>query len=117
MASNGLTRATQEIVEVSFLHATKEFEVEKLSFKEAIDAQKPFAAATREFMSRMGIKGHGSKEGIMFFNGKLLEFNEDKVIYFFFVCMHFAHSLQPWVHTLMPHLAEQTRIVQKMVSA
>ncbi|KAG0997777.1 hypothetical protein G6F28_002581 [Rhizopus arrhizus] len=98
MASNGLTRATQEIVEVSFLHATKEFEVEKLSFKEAIDAQKPFAAATREFMSRMGIKGHGSKEGIMFFNGKLLEFNEDK----------------PWVHTLMPHLAEQTRIVQKM---
>ncbi|CAO3699789.1 unnamed protein product [Rhizopus stolonifer] len=100
MVSNGLTRATDEVVEVAFNHilsSSNDLE-QKLSLGEVNELHKPFMDATRSFITRMGIKKHNPKEGTMFFNGKLLEYSEEK----------------PWVHTLMPHLNEQTRIVQAM---
>lgn len=50
-------------------------------------------------MQRMGITELGAQDGIMFINGKLLEFNEER----------------PWIQVLMPALHEITRNLQKMV--
>lgn len=81
MVSNGLTRATDEVVEIAFNHilsSSNDLE-QKLSLGEVNELHKPFTDATRSFITRMGIKEHNPKEGAMFFNGKLLEYSEEKV--------------------------------------
>jgi hypothetical protein len=51
----------------------------KKGFKEALATQDLFAKASYDFLKRMGIDGLGSENGLMFLNGKLLEFSEEKV--------------------------------------
>jgi len=40
--------------------------------------------ASRDFLNRMGITEFKADNGVMFMNGKLLEFSEEKVRAFFF---------------------------------
>ncbi|KAI8639247.1 UDP-glucose:glycoprotein glucosyltransferase-domain-containing protein [Parasitella parasitica] len=71
----------------------------KTSFEEALTTQDAYTQASSSFLKRMGITELGAQDGIMFINGKLLEFSEER----------------PWVQVLMPALHEITREIQKMV--
>jgi UDP-glucose:glycoprotein glucosyltransferase len=44
-----------------------------------LETQEAFTVASRDFLNRMGIDELNSNNGIMFMNGKLLEFSEEKV--------------------------------------
>ncbi|KAG1175838.1 hypothetical protein G6F70_003865 [Rhizopus microsporus] len=96
-SSNGLDRATTEMIERAF-NGHMSISHENLNSEQVIDQSQAFITATRQFMKRMGISQLKPNEGIMFMNGKLLEFDEER----------------PWIHSLMPHLTEQTRFIQTM---
>ncbi|KAI9283208.1 UDP-glucose:glycoprotein glucosyltransferase-domain-containing protein [Sporodiniella umbellata] len=100
VSAQGLERATDQAVKVAFDHIVSAVEdlKGKTTLEEALKWSEPFLDATSLFLSRMAIREYNPKDGIMFFNGKLLEFSEEK----------------PWIHSLMPHLNEQTRKVQTM---
>ncbi|CEP14268.1 hypothetical protein [Parasitella parasitica] len=71
----------------------------KTSFEEALATQDAYTQASSSFLKRMQIAELGPQDGVMFINGKLLEFNEER----------------PWVQVLMPALHEITREIQRMV--
>lgn len=74
---------TEEIIEASFARtvsvAGKPKSNVKKNYKEALVTQDVFAKSSCDFLKRMGIDGLGHENGIMFLNGKLLEFSEEKV--------------------------------------
>ncbi|KAG2196556.1 hypothetical protein INT47_010395 [Mucor saturninus] len=92
---------TMDIVHASFKKSVsgKPKSNVKKPFKEALETQNSFAKSSQDFLKRLGITEVGVENGVMFMNGKLIEFNEDR----------------PWVHVLMPTLTEQTKIIQSMV--
>lgn len=55
----------------------------KRNFQEALTTQVLFAKSSQDFLKRMGITEIGADNGIMFLNGKLIEFNEEKVRYIY----------------------------------
>lgn len=57
----------------------------KRNFDEALTTQDTFFKSILDFLKRMGIKGTKSDGGILFLNGKLLEYNEAKVKYHIFL--------------------------------
>ncbi|KAI9244442.1 UDP-glucose:glycoprotein glucosyltransferase-domain-containing protein [Helicostylum pulchrum] len=99
----GLKEPTMDIVQEAFTDAIARSGKSKSrvnrNFKEALATQDTFAKSTLDFLQRMGITEIKSDNGIMFLNGKLLEFNEAK----------------PWVSVVMPSLNEQIRTIQKLV--
>lgn len=76
--SNGLDRATTEMIERAF-NEHMSIAHENLNSEQVIDQSRAFITATRQFMKRMGISQLKPNEGIMFMNGKLLEFDEERV--------------------------------------
>lgn len=108
-----------DILQVSFKNSIsgKPKSNVKKSFQEALETQDLFAKSTGNFLKRMGITEIGTETGIVFMNGKLIEFNEDKVLYIFYVKITFIDFvfIKPWVHVLMPTLTEQTKVIQSMV--
>lgn len=101
--AEGKSRPTLEIINNSFAKTVsssgKPKSGKKISFEEALETQYNYAQASNNFLKRLGITELGAQDGIMFINGKLLEFNEER----------------PWVQVLMPALHEITRGIQKMV--
>lgn len=69
------------------------------TFQDALLTQSDYSQASRTFLKRMGVVDVSSESGIMFFNGKIIEFSEEK----------------PWVQSLMPVLSETTRFIQSMI--
>lgn len=69
------------IVEASFKNSVSKIPKSniKKSFREALETQSLFAKSSQDFLIRLGITEVGAENGIMFMNGKLIEFNEDKV--------------------------------------
>lgn len=54
----------------------------KKPFKEALETQNSFAKSSQDFLKRLGITEVGVENGVMFMNGKLIEFNEDRVRFY-----------------------------------
>lgn len=83
-SAQGIKQPTVEIIEDAFSKVVsgspKSKSQIKRNFDEALQTQNKYADATREFLQRMGINDNG----IMFLNGRLVEFNEEKV-YFCFI--------------------------------
>lgn len=79
----GIKQPSIEIIEKSFnkivSSAGQPKSQVKKSFDEALSTQDNYVKTTREFLNRMGVKEVTSGNGIMFMNGKLIEFNEEKV--------------------------------------
>lgn len=101
--AEGKSQPTLEIINNSFVKTVsssgKPKSGKKVSFEEALETQDTYAQASNKFLKRLGITELGAQDGIMFINGKLLEFNEER----------------PWVQVLMPALHEITRGIQKMI--
>lgn len=101
--AEGKSQPTLEIINNSFVKTVsssgKPKSGKKVSFEEALETQNTYAQASNKFLKRLGITELGAQDGIMFINGKLLEFNEER----------------PWVQVLMPALHEITRGIQKMI--
>lgn len=77
--AEGIKQPTLEIIHDAFSKTisgtSKPKSQIKRNFDEALLTQEKYAGTTREFLNRMGIKDNG----IMFLNGRLVEFNEEKV--------------------------------------
>lgn len=89
-----LKEPSMDILQVSFKNSIsgKPKSNVKRSFQEALATQDLFAKSTGNFLKRMGITELGTDTGIMFMNGKLIEFNEDKVLYIFMSKLHVLTS-------------------------
>ncbi|CAO0792615.1 unnamed protein product [Mucor circinelloides] len=103
LRAEGKSEPTLEIISNSFAKTVsssgKPKSGNKISFEQALETQDSYTQASSQFLKRMGITELGAQDGIMFINGKLLEFNEER----------------PWIQVLMPALHEITRSIQKMV--
>lgn len=101
--AEGESQPTLEIINNSFAKTVsssgKPKSGKKISFEEALETQDTYSRASNNFLKRLGITELGAQDGIMFINGKLLEFNEER----------------PWVQVLMPALHEITRGIQKII--
>lgn len=99
----GLKEPTMDIVQEAFTDAIARSGKPKSrvnrNFKETLATQDNFAKSSLDFLQRMGITEIKSDNGVMFLNGKLLEFNEAK----------------PWVSVVMPSLNEQVRTIQQLI--
>ncbi|KAL9537626.1 hypothetical protein MBANPS3_011610 [Mucor bainieri] len=103
LRAEGKSEPTPEIITNAFAKTVassgKPKSGNKITFEEALETQDRYTQASSQFLQRMGITELGAQDGIMFINGKLLEFNEER----------------PWIQVLMPALHEITRGLQKMV--
>ena len=80
--SEGKRKATLDIVEKTFsqiLSSPLNPKSKKKNLKEALESQDEYGKATLDFLNRMDIEDAGSQGGIMFLNGKLIEFGEEMV--------------------------------------
>lgn len=87
MRAEGNKQPTIEIIESSFEQTVSDAGKPKSDVKrglqDALETQQAFTMASHEFLNRMGIVELKSDNGIMFMNGKLLEFSEEKVMYLY----------------------------------
>lgn len=101
--SEGKRHPTEDDIQMAFektvSSAGKPKSKKSKKFQDALESQEEYAQASRNFLKRMGIVDISPENGIMFFNGKILEFSEER----------------PWVQMLMPSLSEATRYIQSMV--
>ncbi|KAI8968326.1 UDP-glucose:glycoprotein glucosyltransferase-domain-containing protein [Mycotypha africana] len=94
---------TIDIVKESFektaFEAGKPKTGKSLSFEDACNTQDTYIQTVREFLRRMGITELKAEDGLMFLNGRLVEFTQGV----------------KWVQILMPVLGDLQRSLQKMV--
>ncbi|KAI8890404.1 glycosyltransferase family 24 protein [Backusella circina FSU 941] len=66
------------------------------TFEEALESQNDYAQHVRSFAKRMSIREWNDNQGLIFLNGKFIEFGVES----------------PWIQAVLPSLMEQTRFIQ-----
>ncbi|KAI8366128.1 UDP-glucose:glycoprotein glucosyltransferase-domain-containing protein [Blakeslea trispora] len=89
----------QTIFDSVLAHAGKPKSQVKHSLDQALQTQASFAQSTRNFLNRMSIQTVDMSHSVMFINGKLIEYNEER----------------NWIQLLMAPLSETQRAVQHLV--